>query len=90
MSPSLFHLHRVAFIDTLNRPEKDMTDWVEGDNIPSYNFRPKKEETVGGGYRTKSLGDGPNIPGIVMDVSTTDLAEWKVEFVERLPFQAFR
>ena len=29
MSPSHFHLHRVAFIDTLNRPEKDMTDWVE-------------------------------------------------------------
>ena len=28
--------------------------------------------------------------GIVMDVSTTDLAECKVEFVERLPFQAFR
>ena len=46
MSPSHFHLHRVAFIDTLNRPEKDMTDWVEGDNIPSYNFRPKKEEIV--------------------------------------------
>ena len=43
---SHFYLHRGAFIDILNRLEKDITDWVDRENIPSYNFRPKEEEIV--------------------------------------------
>ena len=46
MSPSHFYLHRVVFIDILNRLEKDITDWVDRENIPSYNFRPKEDEIV--------------------------------------------
>ena len=46
MTPLHFYLHRVAFVDILNRLEKDITDWVEKENIPYYNFRPKEEEIV--------------------------------------------
>ena len=46
MTPLHFYLHRVAFVDIFNRLEKDITDWVEKENIPYYNFRPKEEEIV--------------------------------------------
>ena len=46
MTTSNLYLHRMAFMDILNRLEKDITDWVEKENIPSYNFRPKEEEIV--------------------------------------------
>eukprot|EP00090_Calanus_glacialis_P015764 TRINITY_DN24840_c0_g1_i1.p1 TRINITY_DN24840_c0_g1~~TRINITY_DN24840_c0_g1_i1.p1 ORF type:complete len:604 (-),score=265.68 TRINITY_DN24840_c0_g1_i1:51-1700(-) len=118
LSPSHFYLHRVAFVDILNRLEKDITDWVEKENIPSYNFRPKEEEIVlvraqgetffSRARVVKLLGSRqveeddvePRVEemiqvflvdtGMVVDVSTTDMAQCKVEFVERLPFQAIR
>ena len=40
MTSSNLYLHRMAFVDILNRLEKDITDWVEKEYIPSYNFRP--------------------------------------------------
>jgi hypothetical protein len=118
MTPLHFYLHRVAFVDILNRLEKDITDWVEKENIPYYNFRPKEEEIVlvraeGETFfrrarvvkmlGSRQMQEEDAIPrvdemirvflvdtGMVVDVSTTDIAECKVEFVERLPFQAIR
>ena len=46
VSPSNFYLHRVAFVDTLDRLEKDITAWMEKENLPTYNFRPKEGELV--------------------------------------------
>ena len=45
-TPSQFYLHRVAFVDTLVRLEKDIPDWVEEKRTASYNFKPKKGEIV--------------------------------------------
>ena len=44
-SPSHFYFHRVVFFD-INKLEKDIIDWVEKENISSYNFRPKEEEII--------------------------------------------
>ena len=43
---SQFYLHRVAFVDTLVRLEKDITDWLDEKGTASYNFKPKEGEIV--------------------------------------------
>eukprot|EP00092_Neocalanus_flemingeri_P029610 GFUD01032156.1.p1 GENE.GFUD01032156.1~~GFUD01032156.1.p1 ORF type:complete len:620 (+),score=228.68 GFUD01032156.1:1-1860(+) len=118
VSPSHFYLHRVAHMDSLDRLEKDITDWAKKENLPNYSFRPKQDELVIvrpeweiSFFRarvTKVLGSRqmegdvaePRVEemfkvffvdtGMTADVSSSNMAECKMEFVDRLPFQAIR
>ena len=45
-TPSQFYLHRVEFVDTMVRLEKDITDWVDEKQTASYNLKPKEGEIV--------------------------------------------
>jgi len=114
--PSHFYVHRMQFVESLNRLERDITDWVEKERSANYNFKPNEGEIVVvrcdedslyarariekvlGARQMEEEGAEPRVDdvsrvfmvdtGVTMDVSITNMAECKVEFVERMPFQA--
>merc|ERR1719158_97057 len=46
MDPAHFYVHRMQFVESLNRLERDITDWVENEWVKNYNFKPKEGEIV--------------------------------------------
>ena len=84
-------------MDTLVRLEKDITDWVEEKRTASYNFKPKEGEIVvvkcvgetsfNRARVIKMLGLRQMVEEDSLEVSSSDIAECMVEYVERLPFQ---
>ena len=116
LDPAHFYVHRMQFMESLNRLERDITDWVENEWVKNYNFKPKEGEIVVvrcdedsmyararvekvlGARQMEEEGAEPRVEdiskvfmvdtGVTMEVSVSNMAECKVEFVERMPFQA--
>jgi len=115
-SPYLFYVHRVAFIESLNRLEKDITDWIEKECLFISNYKPNVGEVIAVKQEedsfynrakvlevlgTKQVSDDKSElrlhdmykvflvdVGITLEVNCNEIAECRVDFINRLPFQA--